>query len=384
MASCGADEQPTVEEKYIAMIEEAAERRAALEALYPHRRADSGPWYLDALLNGSGTGPNAPDVLDRFDAIVSLPVQHGRHAFELHNLGSRARFHTNEVAAELGSPDDERSMRAFAILESHHDAMYSTGTFAGPATLDDPHHAWLFEQLAEGAVGPDAARRLLETLQDRIVLTAEQEGERWAAAALAANSLYEPWLIETFAKLGQEYKPPGDFSRYRAIANELADTTARSIDAQPEFRLQNAEGHGDLWFEAYSMQAQPRRIREDDTGYGYNATIGYHHAKRAAYRGLMVNLAAVLYRAEHGQWPPSLDALVPRFLDSVPLDPSDGEPLRYQRLDETDEYRLYSVGWDGQDNGGAHSTRANANQSPNERLARETAGFDARLDPWTD
>ncbi len=40
--------------------------------------------------------------------------------------------------------------------------------------------------------------------------------------------------------------------------------------------------------------------------------------------------AVCLYRAEVGSLPPTLDALVPKYLPAVPLDPFDGKPIRYR------------------------------------------------------
>jgi len=69
-------------------------------------------------------------------------------------------------------------------------------------------------------------------------------------------------------------------------------------------------------------------------------------------------LAIERYRLATGQVPERLAELVPQYLDTVPLDPFDGRPLRYRRTDAG--YRLYSVMEDGQDNGGI--TRAEANK----------------------
>ena len=49
--------------------------------------------------------------------------------------------------------------------------------------------------------------------------------------------------------------------------------------------------------------------------------------------------------------PPELAALVPAFLAAVPRDPLDGQPLRY-RSEPSGACLLYSVGEDGQDDGG--------------------------------
>ena len=53
-------------------------------------------------------------------------------------------------------------------------------------------------------------------------------------------------------------------------------------------------------------------------------------------------MAVERYRLANGRWPDDLAALVPRYLDAVPADPFDGQPLRYtpSKLDAT----VYSAG----------------------------------------
>jgi hypothetical protein len=55
-------------------------------------------------------------------------------------------------------------------------------------------------------------------------------------------------------------------------------------------------------------------------------------------------------RANAGQVPASLDALVPAFLDRIPADPFDDAPIRFARRD--DGYVIYAIGRDGKDDGG--------------------------------
>ncbi len=63
-------------------------------------------------------------------------------------------------------------------------------------------------------------------------------------------------------------------------------------------------------------------------------------------------LAVERYRLAHGDGlPPSLDALVPEFLDRVPTDIFADSPLRYRRLDLG--YVIYSIGPDQKDDGGS-------------------------------
>ncbi|GHB90441.1 hypothetical protein [Cerasicoccus arenae] len=56
-----------------------------------------------------------------------------------------------------------------------------------------------------------------------------------------------------------------------------------------------------------------------------------------------------LYQLEHGTLPPTLDALVPAYIDAVPLDPFDGKPIRYNPARAI----IYSVGNDFIDAGGS-------------------------------
>jgi hypothetical protein len=73
-------------------------------------------------------------------------------------------------------------------------------------------------------------------------------------------------------------------------------------------------------------------------------------SSRARLRCASVAVAAERYRLARGAWPPVLEALTPDFLEKVPADSFDGEPLRYRRLE--DRIVIYSVGEDGQDDGG--------------------------------
>lgn len=61
-------------------------------------------------------------------------------------------------------------------------------------------------------------------------------------------------------------------------------------------------------------------------------------------------LAIERYRLAAGDVPEELEQLVPDYLDAVPIDPFDGQPVRYRRTEPG--YVLYSIMEDGQDNGG--------------------------------
>lgn len=57
------------------------------------------------------------------------------------------------------------------------------------------------------------------------------------------------------------------------------------------------------------------------------------------------------HRLAQGQYPETLAALTPRFLEQLPHDLIGGESLKYRRIDGAG-FLLYSVGWDEKDNGG--------------------------------
>ncbi len=61
-------------------------------------------------------------------------------------------------------------------------------------------------------------------------------------------------------------------------------------------------------------------------------------------------LALSEYHRANGSYPRELDELVPKYLPRTPIDYADRKPLRYRRGGA--EYVLYSVGYDGEDDGG--------------------------------
>ena len=57
------------------------------------------------------------------------------------------------------------------------------------------------------------------------------------------------------------------------------------------------------------------------------------------------------YRLTSGQFPETLEALVPKFMEKLPHDVINGQPLKYRRTDDG-QFVLYSVGWNKTDDGG--------------------------------
>jgi hypothetical protein len=57
------------------------------------------------------------------------------------------------------------------------------------------------------------------------------------------------------------------------------------------------------------------------------------------------------YRAAHGNFPETLDVLIPDLPKKLPADVIGGRPLHYRRTG-SDNFLLYSVGWNETDDGG--------------------------------
>ncbi len=88
-------------------------------------------------------------------------------------------------------------------------------------------------------------------------------------------------------------------------------------------------------------------------------------ASAEVYRRLIITaLALERFREKNGSYPNSLAELAPKFLKTVPVDFMDGQPLRY-RLMNDGHFLLYSVGFDGVDDGGQMPPR----QRPRASLA---------------
>jgi hypothetical protein len=67
----------------------------------------------------------------------------------------------------------------------------------------------------------------------------------------------------------------------------------------------------------------------------------------------LARLACALerYRQVHGDYPETLDVVAPQFIGKIPHDIINGQPLHYRRT-EDGNFLLYSVGWNGKDDGG--------------------------------
>ena len=78
-----------------------------------------------------------------------------------------------------------------------------------------------------------------------------------------------------------------------------------------------------------------------------------------AFDQTMANEAQIVcalerYRLAHGEYPETLDALAPQFIEKLPHDIIGGGPLHYRRASDG-RFLLYSIGWNETDNSGEPS-----------------------------
>ncbi len=78
--------------------------------------------------------------------------------------------------------------------------------------------------------------------------------------------------------------------------------------------------------------------------------ISAHHRDLAIFRCAIVLLAIEQYRLTHHKWPGKLEELCPAFLNEVPKDPYDDQPVKYRIQEEG--VTIYTCGADRVDDGG--------------------------------
>jgi hypothetical protein len=124
----------------------------------------------------------------------------------------------------------------------------------------------------------------------------------------------------------------------------LVDTNSRTVSPAALQRAENSVQAERKHYSPYKVQALM-----------LFPAIGRAVEKFAAIQ-VSIDLARVAcalerYRLAHGEYPETLDALAPQFIEKVPHDIINGKPLHYRRTDDG-KFVLYSVGWNGTDDGG--------------------------------
>jgi hypothetical protein len=97
----------------------------------------------------------------------------------------------------------------------------------------------------------------------------------------------------------------------------------------------------------------------------YLAAIAIPNFARAAmtyaHNQTMANDAQIVcalerYRLAHGEYPATLEELMPQFIDKIPFDLIGGQPPHYHRTSDG-KFLLYSIGWTAKDHGGQSASK---------------------------
>ncbi len=170
-----------------------------------------------------------------------------------------------------------------------------------------------------------------------------EQGEEWWSKRVVPNYWRNHWLPEDAIAFLQR--------------SELAlrDLRQHSDDAAlTSFVRTNDWGN---WMAIYddAAEARPNVFRISQYFWGASlADRSYLHVFLAAqHRARLAATVCAIQRhvLAKGAPPSDLAALAPDFMSAVPIDPGDGQPLRY-RLNTDGTLQLYSTGLDGIDSGG--------------------------------
>ncbi|MGA2245203.1 MAG: hypothetical protein ABSH48_09405, partial [Verrucomicrobiota bacterium] len=124
-----------------------------------------------------------------------------------------------------------------------------------------------------------------------------------------------------------------------------------SFDFEHDTILPRAFDQADRSVGKFLASKSPFRIVAAATVPNYAKAV-----QNTTYNQTLANEAQIVcalerYRLADGEYPASLDPLVPSFIEKLPHDIIGGQPLHYRRTDDG-KFLLYSVGWNEQDDGG--------------------------------
>lgn len=115
-------------------------------------------------------------------------------------------------------------------------------------------------------------------------------------------------------------------------------------------------------------------------------SMGYVMQKGETVRGkcdgILIGIALELYHRDTGDWPRYLDVLSPQYIPRLPVDRLTGKPLKYRITD--DGPLVYSVGVDGDDDGGQAPINPNTGEAANREASASRYYGQHRTEPKHD
>jgi hypothetical protein len=137
-----------------------------------------------------------------------------------------------------------------------------------------------------------------------------------------------------------------DYPQHLRRRNELVAASRLPMPEQLE-RFKVPEKKVERWNRYWTALAEVLPLLPPDL----TNVCGIQLRGQALLPAAEAGLACERFRIKHQRWPDSLAELVnAKLLDDIPLDPFDGQPLRFKRV--KDGIAIYSVGYDNVDDGG--------------------------------
>ncbi len=225
----------------------------------------------------------------------------------------------------------------------------------------------LAESLRQEPLWDSQSRRLslirltliaLEDAQNRLALSDAQS--ELIQRRLQALEGYESYLaglkIDTFFTQ----------MRLRAACSDDSEDTMDPIDMLTYYGVPGAEAYGALSDEVIAALGKPHvacailfeRLNAENPDFSLaHPQVFLRPARVHAYlRSAQIALAVGRYAQANAGPPDSLEVLVPGYLDQIPRDPFDGQPLRYRRVGKG--FVVYSVDHNLVDDGGVREVKS--------------------------
>jgi len=156
----------------------------------------------------------------------------------------------------------------------------------------------------------------------------------------------------TFVPSAYFYQNKLAFARmYQQWVLPLVDTNSRVISPEKLQRANDA-------IRAETKHYSPYKVQALMLFPAISATTRKIATSQASIDLARVACALERYRLAHGEYPETLDALAPQFIEKLPHDIIGGQPLHYGRKADG-QFVLYSVGWNETDDGGKVALRKN-------------------------
>lgn len=171
-----------------------------------------------------------------------------------------------------------------------------------------------------------ALLRLQKLEKRRVPIVQTLQEQKWALQAALVLEFHDPnWRNTLFNNRDNSSAHPELGMRGSFISKqEIIDRIGHSLDAQ----IANARLP---YTRQQKVFEKPNPLDEILGIVSFSDNISFFTRCQAQSALLMTALALQAYRVEHKSYPPTLNALVPRYLPAVPLDPfSDNQPLRYK------------------------------------------------------